>query len=96
MKPREFCREWFSASEEDEKAWGYRKKCVQLLADIIGLEVDTVERWGSGVEFAKMPPQYERTLAYAVSIKRMVEAAGSGDRKILDAVINVLRSRDDS
>lgn len=93
MKPREFCRQWFNASSEDEKEWGYRQKCIKLLADVIGLEQHTVDRWGKGVDFPKMPPQYENTLSYALSLKRVIEAASTGNPGILQAVIEQLRSQ---
>ncbi|MDX2215489.1 MAG: hypothetical protein SFY66_19655 [Oculatellaceae cyanobacterium bins.114] len=93
MKPRDFCRNWFNVTEEGEQAWGYRKKCVNLLAEVIGVKVDTVERWGSGIDFPDMPPQYENTLGYALTIKRIVEVASSGSEDIMRAVIEQLRSQ---
>jgi len=92
MKPREFCRQWFNASEEGEQEWGYRQKCIKLLAEVIGLEQHTVDRWGKGVDFPKMPEQYKNTLSYAIALKRVVEAAGTGNPVILQAVIDQLRS----
>ena len=86
MRAQEFCRAWFGASAEDEVKRGYRSQCVQLLAQVIGLEENTIERWGSGVEFSGMPPQYENTLGYALTIKRMLEAAGSQEH-IFEAVL---------
>jgi hypothetical protein len=95
MRPRDFCREWFNATPDDEKEWGYRQKCIKLLAEVVGLEQHTVDRWGKGIEFAKMPPQYENTLSYAISLKRVIEAAATGNPTILQAVIDQLKSQAD-
>lgn len=92
MKPRQFCRLWFNATEEDERARGYRKQCVKLLARVIGLEEDTVERWGSGIEFPGMPAQYENTLSYAMTIKRMLEEGGKAQRDIFLEVLKQLEN----
>lgn len=93
MKPRQFCRLWFNASEEDERARGYRRRCVKLLSRVIGLEEDTIDRWGSGVDFPGMPSQYENTLSYAMTIKRMLEEGGRTQREIFQ---EVLKQLDDS
>lgn len=93
MRPRDFCREWFGVTEDDETQWGYRGRCVKLLAEITGLKVDTVERWGSGIDFPNMPPQYGNTLAYAITIKRIIEATGVESRNILNAVIEQIKDQ---
>lgn len=93
MKPREFCRQWFSATQEQEQEWGYRRKCIKLLAEVIGLETDTVDRWGAGVDFPKMPEQYENTLSYALSLKKVIEAAATGNMGILQAVVDQITSQ---
>lgn len=102
MKPREFCREWFSATPEEalekEAERGYRERCVELLSDITGVGVEAVDKWGKGkdgggLEFAKMPPQYKKTLAYAMTLKRIAEVAYKGDPKILEFVLEQLRPR---
>ena len=92
MEPKDFCREWFSVSESDENVWGYRTKCVKLLAEIIGVKTDTVDRWGDGVDFAKMPSQYKKTLKYAMTICRVIRAVNSESEDILTAVLDQLRS----
>ena len=43
MEPREFCRLWYDADEQEERSRGYRKQCVKLIARIVGLEEDTVD-----------------------------------------------------
>jgi type IV secretory pathway protease TraF len=90
MKPREFCRAWFHATPEAEETRGYRRQCVKLLAEVIGLEEDTVERWGSGLAFPGMPSQYENTLGYALTIKQMLEAAGS-QRSLFETVLEQMK-----
>ncbi|NJO39729.1 MAG: hypothetical protein HC769_28865 [Cyanobacteria bacterium CRU_2_1] len=90
MKPRQFCRLWFNATEADESTRGYRKQCVKLLARVIGLEEDTVDRWGSGIDFLGMPSQYENTLSYAMTIKRMLEEGGRNQREIFQEVLKQL------
>lgn len=90
MKPREFCRAWFNVTPEEEEMRGYRRQCIKLLAEVIGLEEDTVDRWGSGIDFPGMPSQYENTLGYALTIKRMLEAAGT-QRSIFEAVLEQMK-----
>lgn len=70
VKPREFCSRWFNATPEDEQERGYRAKCVQLLSRILKVKSETVnQKWGSGIDFAAMPPQYEVTLTYADTLR---------------------------
>ncbi|MEG3841023.1 hypothetical protein [Microcoleus sp. herbarium14] len=78
MKPREFCKLWLGADEEMEAARGYRAECVRLLARILRVQTDTISsKWGSGVAFDAMPEQYEQTLAYANSLRSILDAAGN-------------------
>jgi len=77
MKAREFCQRWFKSTEEDEQARGYREKCVNLLAKVLRVKENTIQRWGSGLDFEKMPEQYEVTLAYADIIRGMIESTYS-------------------
>lgn len=86
MKARDFCREWFGVDPEQERVWGYRRRCVELLSRVIGLEQDTIERWGSGVDFDKMPSQYENTLAYAIALKRVMDATSVGCNGLIDLI----------
>ena len=77
MKAREFCRRWFKSSEEDEQVRGYREQCVVLLSKVLRVRENTIQRWGSGLDFEKMPEQYEVTLAYADIIREMIEAVST-------------------
>ncbi len=88
MDAWEFCRRWFDVDVDGEQERGYRAKCVKLLAQVIGLEVNTVERWGSN--FERMPDQYRSTLSYADTLRQIIQAA-SGQRALLDAVLDRLK-----
>ena len=84
LHPRIFCRRWFGLEDirengrprytEDqiillESEHGYREKCINLIAKILKIKPNTVQRWGKGVQFDKIPPdkrqQYETYLGYA-------------------------------
>jgi hypothetical protein len=78
VKAREFCRLWFGADAQMEAARGYRAECVRLLSRILAVQTETISsKWGSGIDFDKMPEQYERTLAYANSLRSILDAAGN-------------------
>jgi hypothetical protein len=78
VKAREFCRLWFDADAQMEATRGYRAECVRLLSRILAVQTETISsKWGSGIDFKKMPEQYERTLAYANSLRSILDAAGS-------------------
>lgn len=98
MKPRDFCREWFNATPEQEQERGYKERCAELLTEITGAGKEAVDKWGKGkdgqgLEFAKMPVQYERTLAYAIALKRIAEATYKGNPRIIEVVQEQLRSQ---
>ncbi|HEY9881812.1 MAG TPA: hypothetical protein V6D29_25400 [Leptolyngbyaceae cyanobacterium] len=92
MKAREFCQRWFKATEEDESKRGYRERCVILLARVLKVRENTIQRWGKGLEFENMPEQYEVTLAYADIIREMLEAVSTRT----DMLNMVLEKLDDS
>lgn len=78
VKAREFCRLWFNADAQMEATRGYRAECVRLLSRILAVQTETISsKWGSGIDFEKMPEQYERTLAYANSLRSILDAAGN-------------------
>lgn len=98
MKPREFCREWFNVTLEEEQERGYKERCIELLAEITGVGRDAVDKWGKGekgkgLEFGGMPTQYEKTLAYAMALKRIAEAAYKGNPRVIEIVLEQLKSR---
>ena len=92
MKAREFCQRWFKATAEDEQERGYREKCVVLLSKVLRARENTIQRWGSGLDFERMPEQYEVTLAYADIIREMVEAV-STRTDMLSLVLDKLQDR---
>ncbi|MCW6051305.1 hypothetical protein K4039_14695 [Lyngbya sp. CCAP 1446/10] len=80
VKAREFCRLWFDADAQMESARGYRAECVRLLSRILSVQTETISsKWGSGIDFEKMPEHYERTLAYANSLRSILDAAGNNE-----------------
>jgi hypothetical protein len=91
MKAREFCRRWFGATLEDEQERGYREKCVVLLSKVLHIRENTIQRWGKGLDFEKMPEPYEVTLAYADIIREMIEAV-NGRTEMIDMVLAKLRN----
>lgn len=92
VKPREFCRLWFNANDDDEQVRGYRAKCVQLLSRILGVKPETISsKWGEGIEFNQMPEQYEKTLAYANSLREIIDAAGKNP-DLADLIIERIKS----
>ncbi len=73
MAPRDFCRICFGIDRlppeeiaEFETESGYRKRCVKLLARVIGVTERAVRTWGKGLNFEKMPECHKKTLAYAL------------------------------
>jgi hypothetical protein len=91
VKPREFCRLWFDADEEMENTWGYRAECVRLLSRVLGVRPETISsKWGEGIEFEKMPEQYEKTLAYANCLREMADAAGK-DPALAEIIIERIK-----
>jgi len=92
MEPQEFCRRWLNADQEMESARGYRSKCVDLLSQVTGIDRETINsKWGAGVKFAKMPKQYQKTLAYADMIREMLASGAKSHPDILDMVMQYLK-----
>ena len=69
IDPRRFCRRWFGYEDINqfgkprftekqilaiESEHGYRQKCINLLAEILKIKPNTIDRWGRGVEFNKI------------------------------------------
>jgi hypothetical protein len=77
MEAWDFCRRWFGVTEEQEKARGYKARCNELLAKVLGVNIDAVKRWGS--RFEKMPQYHKLTLSYADTLREMIEAAGKNE-----------------
>ncbi|SRR5579883_797836 len=78
VTPREFCRICFDIAHlsqeeiaEYETESGYRKKCIKLLAKVLGVAECSVRRWGSGLNFADIPEYHKLSLAYALQAADM-------------------------
>jgi hypothetical protein len=90
LHPRKFCRRWFGMEDRDEHGrqrytepqivaieseYGYREKCVNLIARVLKLKPNTIQRWGRGVDFDNIPlskrGEYELYLAYVDTIRVM-------------------------
>ncbi|KAM3112785.1 hypothetical protein [Phormidesmis sp. 146-33] len=92
MKAREFCQRWFKSTEEDEQTRGYRERCVALLARVLRVKENTIQRWGSGIDFENTPEQYEVTLAYADIIRELIERTQS-QTDLLQEVLGQINDR---
>lgn len=46
LEPMEYCQRWVKA----DPAKGYRKVCINALAEATGLSARTIGNWGSGFE----------------------------------------------
>lgn len=91
VEPREFCRNWFEADEEMEASRGYRSKCIDLLSKVTGVSPVTIDnKWGGGIEFQKMPAMYQKTLAYADTIRHTLSSIRD-DAELLEAVLEYLK-----
>lgn len=102
MHPRKFCRRWFGLEtltnngkpryqEKQilamESEYGYREKCINLLARLLKIKPNTIQRWGKGVEFNRIAPdkltQYETYLSYIDTIRVMTVSCAELDRELL-------------
>lgn len=92
MQPREFCKRWLEATDEDEQQRGYRARCVRLLSEVTGVASETINStWGAGVDFPKMPEQHAKTLAYADLVRAMLAAGVRSHPDILNQVLSYLK-----
>ena len=102
IHPRIFCRRWFGLEttkengqaryqEEQilamESEYGYREQCINLLAKLLKIKPNTIQRWGKGVEFNQIAPekliQYETYLSYIDTIRVMTVSCAELDRELL-------------
>ena len=109
IAPRLFCRRWFGLeklarngkrllTEEQilaiEAEYGYREKCINLIAEALLIKPDTVQRWGSGVEFNNVPKKnrkkYEVCLGYIDSLRAIVNSLPQTDEKLLRRIVREL------
>ncbi len=93
MQPREFCKRWLEANDDDEQQRGYRARCVRLLSEVTGVATETINStWGAGIDFPKMPEQHGKTLAYADLVREMIAAGVRSHPDILDRVLSYLKN----
>ena len=102
MHPKRFCRRWFGLEatrengrpryEEEEilaieAEYGYREKCINLIARLLQIKPNTVHRWGKGVEFDKIARdklvKYELYLGYIDTIRVMITSCAKLDEALL-------------
>lgn len=107
MHPRIFCRRWFGLEslEQDgrmrftesqilamESEHGYREQCIHLIAKILKIKPNTIQRWGKGVEFNKMPSdkchQYELYLGYIDVLRVLTVNIAQYDEGLLLKILN--------
>ena len=112
IHPRLFCRRWFglSATNENGKALftegqikamesehGYREKCINLLARLLKIKPNTIQRWGKGVSFNKIPAEklrrYEIYLGYIDAIRVITMSLTELDEASLLKVLRQLEVR---
>jgi hypothetical protein len=69
ISAREFCRRMHGLAalpEIDilraELEYGYRRKCISLLSQVLGLSRAAIHNWGLSIDFEKMPNSYRRIL----------------------------------
>ena len=111
IHPRRFCRRWFGYEDINqfgkprftekqilaiESDRGYRQKSIDLLAEILKIKRNTIDRWGKGVEFNKIPAneqqKYQVYLGYVDVIRIMTISLTQLDERSL---LNLLRRLED-
>ena len=111
IHPRIFCRRWFGLSAIDkngqrfteeqilamESEYGYREKCINLLAKLLKIKPNTIHRWGKGLTFDKIPAdklrRYEIYLGYIDAIKVLTMSLGKLDEATLLKLLQKLETR---
>ena len=112
IHPRLFCRRWFGLSainkngrprftEEQilamESEHGYREKCIHLIAKILKIKPNTIQRWGKGVLFDKIPvdkkQKYKIYLGYVDAIRVITTSLGELDEASLLKMLQELETR---
>ena len=112
VHPRLFCRRWFGLSainengrprftkrqiEAMESEHGYRERCINLLAKLLKIKPNTIQRWGKGVSFNKIPGEklrrYEIYLGYIDAIRVMTTSLTELDENSLLKLLRQLEVR---
>lgn len=66
LEPLEYCQKWVELSPEER---GYRKACVEALAQATGLSPRTIENWGKS--FEKRPDHITHSLRMADTLNQI-------------------------
>ena len=70
-----------------ESEHGYRKKCIHLIAKILKIKPNTIQRWGKGVDFDKIPDdkrqKYEIYLRYVDALRVIITSLGELNEALL-------------
>ena len=109
---RLFCRRWFglTATNEDgkprfsegqilamESEHGYREKCINLIAKLLKIKPNTIQRWGRGVSFNKIPAdkrqKYEIYLGYVDAIRVITASLAELDEASLLRLLRQLEAK---
>ena len=72
LEPMEYCRRWVRA----DPAKGYRKVCINALAEAIGLSTRTIGNWGAS--FERRPRYTLYVLRQADLLNQIAELERSG------------------
>jgi hypothetical protein len=73
------------------ETWGFKGKCVKLLAKLLGVSVSYVWHWGKGWDFAKMPQAQMDKLTILFLQHRLSEQEDLIQKQ--QAIINRLSAR---
>lgn len=112
IHPRIFCRRWFGLEAINENGrphftegqilameseHGYREKCINLLARLLKIKPNTIQRWGKGVAFNKIPTdklqKYEVYLGYIDAIRVITTSLTELDEASLLRLLRQLEMR---
>ncbi|NEO28068.1 MAG: hypothetical protein F6K03_14595 [Kamptonema sp. SIO4C4] len=66
LEPLDYCRKWVRLAPEER---GYRKACVDALAEATGLSPRTIENWGKS--FEKRPDHITHSLYMADKLNQI-------------------------
>lgn len=74
MTPWEYCQKWVELSSEQR---GFRKACVNALAEATGLSPRTIGNWGK--KFEKHPDHVLKTLSLANRLNQIEKIISQSD-----------------
>ena len=113
IHPKIFCRRWFGLSAVNENGkpcftqgqilameseYGYREKCINLIARLLKIKSNTIQRWGKGVSFEKIPAskreKYESYLGYVDAIRIITLNLTELDEALLLKLLEQLKMRE--